>query len=182
MNEKDLLQQYKMSGELELLGKLFAPYMSLLYAVCYKYLQDSEKSQDAVMQIFESLISKLRLHEVENFKNWLYIFTKNHCLMLLRKDKRAPLVESIHLTQGFELPLETEEDVAWTEENFERLESCLLALNPEQQLCVRLFYLEQKCYKAISEQTGFEINKVKSFIQNGKRNLRICMKGKAHGS
>ena len=75
MNEKELLTHYRQTGDLDTLGKLYAPYMSLLYGVCYKYLQEAEQCQDAVMQIFDELIGKLRVHEVDNFKSWLYIYT-----------------------------------------------------------------------------------------------------------
>jgi RNA polymerase sigma-70 factor (ECF subfamily) len=44
-----------------------------------------------------------------------------------------------------------------------------------------LFYLEQKCYKDIADLTGYDLNKVKSAIQNGKRNLKICMERKENG-
>ncbi len=61
------------------------------------------------------------------------------------------------------------------------MESCLETLNVDQQTCVRLFYLEQKCYKEVADITGYELNKVKSHIQNGKRNLKICMEKDQHG-
>jgi RNA polymerase sigma-70 factor (ECF subfamily) len=61
------------------------------------------------------------------------------------------------------------------EENLSKLEKCIETLGDEQKQCVKLFYLQEKCYKEITESTGFDMNKVKSYIQNGKRNLKICM-------
>ncbi|HEY0653572.1 MAG TPA: sigma factor-like helix-turn-helix DNA-binding protein, partial [Chryseosolibacter sp.] len=61
------------------------------------------------------------------------------------------------------------------ESNLRKLEGCIETLPEEQRQCVKLFYLQKKCYKEITELTGFELNKVKSYIQNGKRNLKICM-------
>lgn len=181
MNEKELLLQYRMNGQLETLGKLYAPYMSLLYGVCYKYFQDVDRSNDAVMQIFEELIAKLRVHEVDNFKSWLYVYSKNYCLMQLRKDKRIQQVDiEDHLYES-EQKLNHTDDIKWQEQDFEKLEGCLKSLNQEQESCVRKFYLEQKCYKDIAEETGFELNKVKSAIQNGKRNLKLCIEGKKNG-
>ncbi|EFK58291.1 RNA polymerase sigma factor [Sphingobacterium spiritivorum] len=178
MTERELLQQYRASGELDVLGKLYAPYMSLLYGVCFKYLNDADRSQDAVMQIFEELIDKLRIHQVDNFKSWLYTFSRNYCLMQLRKDKRVQQVDiEDHLAES-EHFLDNSSDQLWDEVHFEKLETCMLTLNPEQERCIRLFYLEQKCYKDIVEETGYDMNKVKSYIQNGKRNLKICMEKK----
>ena len=132
MTERELLQQYRASGELDVLGKLYAPYMSLLYGVCFKYLNDADRSQDAVMQIFEELIDKLRIHQVDNFKSWLYTFSRNYCLMQLRKDKRVQQVDiEDHLAES-EHFLDNSSDQLWDEVHFEKLETCMLTLNPEQ--------------------------------------------------
>lgn len=181
MNEKELLLQFKVSGNLESLGKVYAPYMSLLYGVCYKYLQDVERSNDAVMQIFEELIVKLRRHDVDNFKSWLYVYAKNYCLMQLRKDKRQQHVVLDDNLHESEQKLNDSDDSRWQEHDFHKLETCMQTLNKEQEICVRLFYLNHQCYKDISEETGLDLNKVKSAIQNGKRNLKICMESKKNG-
>lgn len=175
MNEGELLLQYRNTGDLAVLGKLYSPYMSLLYGVCYRYLQDEQQSEDAVMAIFEELIDKLRQHDVGNFKSWLYVYARNYCLMQLRRQKRNPHVDLADNLQESEQKLEQEDPKKWLEKDFEKLESCMQQLNTEQATCVRLFYLQQMCYKDIAEQTGYELNKVKSSIQNGKRNLKICM-------
>lgn len=178
MNEKELLQHYKQTGNLDSLGKLYSPYMSLLYGVCFKYLQDADQSQDAVMQIFDELIVKLRNHEVDNFKSWLYVYARNYCLMQLRKDKQVTKVDiEDHLYES-EQQLNYKEEKRWEEQDFSKLETCMAGLVSEQEQCIRLFYLEQKCYKEIVDLTGFDLSKVKSYIQNGRRNLKICMEKK----
>lgn len=181
MTEKELLIQYRTSGSLDVLGKIYAPYMSLLYGVCYKYLQDQEASQDAVMQIFEELIVKLRTHEVENIKSWLHVYTKNYCLMQLRKSKRYDHVDIENNLLESEQKLNNDEEIKWSEGDFDKLEGCLGTLNEEQKLTVEMFYLQQMCYKDIADKTGYDLNKVKSAIQNGKRNLKICMERKSNG-
>ena len=181
MNERELLVHYKQTGDLATLGKLYSPYMSLLYGVCFKYLEDADESQDAVMQIFEELISKLRVHEVESFKSWLYVFARNFCLMKLRKGKRNVHVDLEDHLSEMEQRLDTVDEKQWREEDFEKMEGCLQQLNKDQEVCVRMFYLEQQCYAAIADAAGFELAQVKSFIQNGKRNLKICMEKKHYG-
>lgn len=175
MDEKELLQYYKNKGDLSALGKLYSPYMSLLYGVCYKYLQDADQSQDAVMEIFDELIDKLRIHEVSNFKSWLYVYARNYCLMQLRKAKQMQKVPiEDHLYES-EKQLNMEDPSQWQERDFESLENCITGLNDDQQRCIRMFYLEKMCYKDIAQQIGLDTNKVKSNIQNGRRNLKICM-------
>ncbi len=172
--DSELLAVYRSTADIGALGDLYARYTSLVYGVCVKYLKDREESRDAVMQIFEKLVTTLREHEVVHFKSWLYVTARNHCLMQLRTRKGRYFEEispdlmendvSLHPDDGPEL-----------EANLSKLEDCIRKLVPEQQMCVSLFYLQQKCYKEIVKVTGYDDNKVKSYIQNGKRNLKICM-------
>ncbi len=174
LSDLELVNLYKKSGDLKVLADLYQRYMDLVYAACLKYLKDPEISKDAVMAIFEELVGKLKKHEVENFKGWLYTMSKNHCLMMLRSGKhlktnefdpdRMQLMEEVHLNGIME-----------KEQHLNQLAKCLEALPAEQKMTVELFYLKNKCYQEISELTGFEWNKVRSHIQNGRRNLKICL-------
>ena len=156
------------------LGELYQRYMDLVYGVCLKYFKDAEKSKDAVMQIFEELVSKLKKHEVENFRGWLHQVAKNHCLMQLRTPKNLKTVEfKPEIVQSeAELHLDS---VLRKEENLKIMEFCLGALTNQQREAIRLFYLEGKCYNEIVELTGEDWNQVRSSIQNGRRNLKNCM-------
>lgn len=179
IDEQRLLGDYRKTGDLQLLGRLYEPYMPLVYGLCLKYYKNDVKSEDAVMQIFESLVTKLRVHQVSNFKSWLYTLARNHCLMDLRTTNRVSLVDiEDHLVESDALLHQHHSGEQIPEEKLALMESCLDELNAEQQRCIRLFYLEQKCYRDVAEITGYELNKVKSHIQNGKRNLRICMEKK----
>ncbi|WP_375557323.1 RNA polymerase sigma factor [Albibacterium profundi] len=149
--------------------------MYLIYGLCLKYLKDPGKSEDAVMQIFEELIKKLRVHRVDNFKAWLYTLARNHCLMVLRKESKSPMVslEENFVEKADYLHLDDSE--ALQEKDLTQMEACIDQLKEDQKRCVKLFYLEQKCYKDIVDETGYTMNQVKSNIQNGRRNLKICM-------
>jgi RNA polymerase sigma factor (sigma-70 family) len=170
----ELVTLYQKSADLQVLGELYQRYMELVYGVCLKYLQDPETAKDAVMAIFEELAQKLHKHEVENFRGWLYTVAKNHCLMQLRSARRIrtneldpdrmQITEDVHLNGILE-----------KEGQLDKLSGCLETLSPEQRSAVELFYLQDKCYKEIGSLTGMEWNKVRSHIQNGRRNLKICM-------
>jgi RNA polymerase sigma factor (sigma-70 family) len=177
LTDEELVALYKKSEELDIVGELYNRYMSLIFGVCLKYLKDREESRDAVMQIFERLITILKDHEVSQFKGWLYVTARNHCLMQLRakKGKNFEEISPKLMESGSEVHLQDGPEI---ETDLSRLEKCIETLGNEQKICVQLFYLEQKCYKEITEITGFDLNKVKSAIQNGKRNLKICMEKK----
>jgi RNA polymerase sigma factor (sigma-70 family) len=173
-SDKELVLDYQQNGDLQVLSSLYQRYMDLVYGVCLKYLADNEKAKDAVMQVFEELIIKLKKHEVDNFKSWLYTLAKNHCLMQLRsgKNKKTVSISPELMQSGEEWHLN---GALQKEEEFKKLERCLQTLSTDQQQTVELFYLQQKCYNEIVEQTGLDWKKVRSLIQNGRRNLKICM-------
>ncbi len=177
LSDTDLVARYKQTGDLQQLGTLYERYMDLVYGVCLKYLREPEDAKDCVLNIFEELVTKLQKHEVDNFKSWLYQLAKNHCLMRLRSGKKLQNVkidptlmqsdEDVHLNGALE-----------KEENFLQLEKCMKQLMEEQRTTIELFYMQGKCYNEIAEQTGLEWNKVRSLIQNGRRNLKLCMEKK----
>jgi len=176
-SDTELVLLYRQSGDLKVLGELYQRYMELVYGVCLKYLKEPEQSQDAVMQIFEELVSKLKKHEVENFRGWLHQVAKNYCLMQLRTPKNLKTVELPALL------MQNEEDVHLNgvmekEENFQKLEKCIGSLSDEQRTMIKLFYLDGKCYNEIVEITGHNWNHIRSSIQNGRRNLKLCMEKK----
>ena len=175
-SDEELIGLYKKSEALDIVGELYNRYTALTYGVCLKYLKDREESRDAVMQIFERLITSLKEHEIKQFKGWLYVTARNYCLMQIRakKGKNFEEISPFLMETGPEGHLEQGPEI---ETNLSKLERCIERLGNEQKQCVQLFYLQQKCYKEIMDFTGFDMNKVKSHIQNGKRNLKICMEG-----
>jgi RNA polymerase sigma-70 factor (ECF subfamily) len=187
LTDKELVELYKKSGDLSVLGELYQRYMELVYGVCLKYFKEPERSKDSVMLIFEELVSKLKKHEVDNFRGWLHQLAKNHCLMQLRTPRNLKTVElNIDIMQTGENVHLNGVLSGWTpseekEENFKKLEYCLSTLTDDQQKAIRLFYLEGKCYNEIVEITGQEWNQVRSFIQNGRRNLKTCMESSVNG-
>jgi RNA polymerase sigma factor (sigma-70 family) len=175
--DEELIAEYFSNGQLKIIGELFKRYTHLVFGACLKYLKDEEKSKDAVMEIFESLAEKLKTHRVTNFKSWLYMVTKNYCLMLLRSDSSyARLKERIFYNSLSEImeindqmhPLFGDDPDVMTA----NLNEALGKLKAEQGNCIRLMYLENKSYKEIAEITGYTLKEVKSHIQNGKRNLK----------
>jgi len=176
-NEQDdssLITAYQQSGDLEVLGVLYNRYMHLVFGVCFNYLKDEELSKDAVMQIFEELVVKLKIHQVQNFKSWLHVLSRNHCLMALRKSAKNPTVamEDNFVENGDFVHLDIDDT---KESQLTVMEKCMETLPEEQRKSVDLFYLQEKCYKEVADITGYDMLKVKSYIQNGKRNLKICI-------
>ena len=176
--DKELLVAFKTTGDINHLSTLYQRYMDLVFGVCLKYFKDSERSKDAVMDIFDELNTKLRLHEVDNFKGWLHVLARNYCLMQLRSPRNLKTTEFNQVFMYSEQNTHLNGEALEKEENFKKLEQCIDILPEEQKQSVMLFYLEKKCYNEIAVITGFDWNKVRSYIQNGKRNLKLCLEEK----
>ncbi|MVM31868.1 sigma-70 family RNA polymerase sigma factor [Spirosoma sp. HMF4905] len=177
----DYVAAYRSTGDLAILGELYEQHMELIYAVCYNYLRDEDEAKDAVMNLFEQLVNDLRRHEVQQFGPWLHSVARNYCLMQLRKNQAHPKTELVTNATGEveDEPLlrlrSDETDTLELEEDLSRMEACLKTLPVEQQTCLTLFYLERKSYTEVSDLTGYDLKQVKSYLQNGRRNLKICM-------
>jgi RNA polymerase sigma factor (sigma-70 family) len=172
-----LITQYKNTQDIRLVGELFERHAHLILAIAKKYFEDQEDAKDAASDIFEELVTKLLNHDVTNFKSWLYSVVRNHCLMKLRKSKgitevdvddkkfenvfmESPSFE--HLNDG-------------TQSETEIIHNAIAQLKDHQRVCVEMFFLQELSYKEVSERTGFELSQVKSYIQNGKRNLQLIL-------
>ena len=174
LSDEALIKNFKKDFNQQILAQLFMRYTDLMYGVCIKYLKDAEAAKDAAMNIYQELFIKLKTHEPDNFKAWLYVVVKNYCLMHLRKEKKIMTVEFTPTVMQSE-DFSHLDDVLDKEKELKNLEDCIEHLPGEQKQSIRLFYLENKCYNEIVNETGFEWNKVRSLIQNGRRNLKNCM-------
>ena len=173
-NDDELLKQFIQTSNQELLGQLYSRYIPLVYGLCLKYLQQIEDAKDAVNNIYEELNRKIHQYRIENFKAWLYSVATNHCLQILRKEKDRIFEEidtRIMESDEFEHLIDVDDD----KEKESALNYCLDTLPEEQRQCVIHFFFDDCSYVDIVEKTGFALNKVKSYIQNGKRNLKICI-------
>lgn len=174
----ELLDKYRQDGNSAWLGELYNRYSHLVFGLCLKYLKDEETAKDAVLAIFEKLITDLRSREVATFQHWLYAVSKNHCLMMLRNNGREAKRKVVYHHEVSAHVLEENDILSHTqmrETGLLKLEAAISRLNEEQKECITLFYLKEKSYKEIVETTGYNIGEVKSHLQNGRRNLRLIL-------
>lgn len=184
VTDAEFVAAYKATGDLEQLGELYERHMELVYAVCFKYLRDEAESKDAVMQLFEQLITDLKRHEVQNFRNWLHTVARNYCLMQLRRRKVQVSSDELDETDtdtsdrliADALTTAAADDPELSlDQDLNQLTDCLNRLPTSQRVCVDLFYLQQKSYADVAAETGYSLKLVKSALQNGRRNLKLCL-------
>lgn len=172
LTDDQLLKEYYRTMDNAFLGTLYHRHIPLVVGTCMKYLKNEAKAKDASMDIFMVCASKLKNVEVTFFRSWLYVVVKNHCLMHLRKEKKNitldldPHENTVVESNGYDF---------LKEEQLQKLTQVLSELKPDQRQCVELFFIKDKCYQEIAEHLKMDIKKVKSHIQNGKRNLKILL-------
>lgn len=177
ISDQELLERFYATRDNQWLGILLQRYTLLLLGVSMKYLKNEEEAKDSVQQIFLKAITELQKYQVTYIKSWLYMIAKNHCLMKLR-DKTGKMTREITESMPLSAPESNLTDMAEKEEVLSLVESSIEELNEEQKTCVTLFYLQKQSYNQVSETTGFNLLQVKSFIQNGKRNLKLLVEKK----
>lgn len=179
-SDEFLVDTFKKDQDIRVLGELYNRYIDMVMGLCLKYLHNVPDSEDAVMEIFEVLLKRLPNHDVENFKAWLYRVSSNYCLDVLRKKKRTSEKENEfqlmqsnnserHTSEMFSDEIDEQEALLGT------METCIEQLSEEQRKCVRMFYLEKKSYEEVSNSMEISWSQTRSFIQNGRRNLKKCM-------
>lgn len=172
-SDENLIGKYASSGDKEIIGQLYLKYSPLVLGTCIKYLKEREQARDLTMTIFEKLLDKLLVNKPNNFKTWLYVLTKNECLMILRKKKPETTdIDSFVMENSMSVHPTIEID---NSDKNEPLKECMEKLKDIQKNCIKAFYLEEKSYKTVSNELDLDIKKVKSNIQNGKRNLQMCI-------
>lgn len=176
ITDAELLENYHATRDQQWIGVLLERYTLLLFGVCMKYMKDEHEAQDCVQQIFLKVLTDVGRYRIDYFKSWLYMVAKNHCLMKLRSTNGRVLRE----VTDDALPATDSDktELLENERTYYLLEAAIEELSAEQRQCVTLFYLQKKSYHEISEQTGYSAMQVKSYIQNGKRNLKLILERK----
>ncbi|NDV68158.1 RNA polymerase sigma factor [Dysgonomonas sp. 25] len=178
LDDDQLLSLLRETGDVSHFNELYERYIPLVYGLCLKYLQDTEKAQDAVIDIFETLSPKITTYEIKVFKNWIYSVAKNHCFHILRENKKEIVVDFDSQIMESDTVLDLFSEETPDKDKEAALRECLNRLPDPQRTTIRMFFYEEKSYADIADDTGFNLKSVKSFLQNGKRNLKICVEKK----
>jgi RNA polymerase sigma factor (sigma-70 family) len=181
ITDEQLLSNYKADNNQEWIGILLERYTLLLFGVCMKYLKDEDEAKDGVQQVFLKVLTDVSKYEITYFKSWLYMVAKNYCLMRLRNTQYKQ-VQTLTEAIDNEPNEDRKSELIENEKTYTLLEQAIEELNEEQKQCVTLFYLKKYSYNQIVEYTNYNLSQVKSYIQNGKRNLKIILEKKLNES
>jgi RNA polymerase sigma-70 factor (ECF subfamily) len=171
LSDDELIGYYKSSGEPYYAGILFQRYTRHLAVVTHKYMKKQADAEDALMEVFEIILKDLKTHTIGNFRAWAYSVTKHNCLKKIksandRKFKPESALKQVADDTNYDF------DPYLLDNQIDDLKKAISNLGAEQRICIDLFYLQEKSYKEVAEITGYTLHEVKSYLQNGKRNLK----------
>lgn len=178
LSDEELIASYRKTQQKPYVGELYQRYAHLAFGACRKYLKTTEDCKDMVMVVFEKVIKLLPTTEVRSFKSWLFIVVRNECISSIRKRKSESNRKTLWETEekNKDHIVETDTNLRLNDEEEESKEAALqkaiASLPPNQQICIRLFYFENKSYQEIHEATQIPLKQVKSNLQNAKRKLK----------
>jgi RNA polymerase sigma-70 factor (ECF subfamily) len=171
ISDEELFVRYKTEKSDACLNELWKRYSHLIKAAAMKYVKDREAAKDIEQQVMQKIVELPSDYSIEKFAAWIGVVVRNAALMSLREEKRMS-------TLSQELRTHEEDDEKVIDEDIERMEKKLTLLNKAQQMCLRLFYLEDKSYREVGIISGYSQDEVKSHIQNGKRNMKNLLSKK----
>lgn len=178
MEDQELLEKYRETKDQKYISELYGRYMQLVFGSCLKYYKNSADAEDAVMEIYEKLVIKTRSSEIKYFKSWLFTVTRNHCLEKLRKISTRSEKKNDATLMYYEDVMHP--DDVTKDKEVDILHECIKGLEEKQRKCVDLFYFKKMAYVDIGKELDLKMGQVRSRIQNGRRNLKICMEENQH--
>jgi len=173
--DEQLIAAYQ-GGDQRAFDVLFKKHLHRILGICANTLDREEDCKDAAMDLYVVLRREIIRHEIHQFEGWLYTLVRNYCRKLIRERKQQQQMETLDgpwadfLQENNNLQQQQQD-----EELLHNLKKAIQELKPDQKECISLFYLDGHSYKEIANLTGLSLNKVKSNIQNGKRNIRIAL-------
>lgn len=187
LSDKLLVDKFQETGDTAVLLELYNRYIGLIKGVCCNYFK-FQKLEDHCQGIFLDLALKVPKYKIDNFRSWLHTVVCNYCKTELGKRKRAAIGDyDLELAEkkvkkfmefdgldGLTVLLKKEKEYEKSKQ-YQKLENCIKVLSVEQERCIKLFYFEDYCYKEIIQMTGFDYIKVRSCMENGRRNLYNCL-------
>lgn len=168
-NEKELLQLIA-TGHQPSFSRLVQYWWQPVLFQAMTYLKSPQAAEEAAIDIFEKIWEKrAQLSTVENFKNWLYIVSRNELISRTRRK----IAEAAELTD-----MQALEDIRFPGKNLEIkdlamiIDAGLQKLTPQQKEAFHLSRHEGLTHVEIAVRMGLSRETVKGHIVNALNFMR----------
>lgn len=141
---------------------------------CRYMLKSKTLAEDATHDIFIKIYLHLADYEAKaNITTWIYTITYNHCLDILRKQRKHPVVD-LQPQEG--LPIaDTTEPHQHKEQQFIKLEAALSRLPRKERTILQMKYHEGRTIQEIADKMHTTENAMKMRLKRAKERTRQKM-------
>ncbi len=154
------------SGSEPALSLLIKKYWKDIYFLALTYLRQPEQAEEAVQDVFVKIwTTRSRLAEVGNFRNYLFIITRNHVFSELRKSlNKEPVDFTLSGTAEFTDKHPSPEKQLEFKEYQAILEKAIELLPEKRKMVFKLSRLENLSYSEIAERMEIKPSTVNDHI------------------
>lgn len=156
--------------------EIFEAHKDRVLSLCYRYLQQKQEAEDAVQDIFVKIYFKRKDFRAEaQLSTWIYRISVNHCLDILKSNKRKhrlrqivallPFTETYLVDKTASIGIEAKE----AQNN---IIQCLQRLPEKQMTVLVLNKLEGLALDNVAMIMGLSYKAAESLLQRAKQNLQ----------
>jgi RNA polymerase sigma-70 factor (family 1) len=171
LSEKELLLKVA-SGDEHAFSVLFNTHHQLLGTHIFRITESAELAEEVVQDVFLKIwMSRETLTNVQNFKAYLFVVSKNHALNCLRKVAKQ---------RQHQKAIEQNALVISSENNdpqfYSLLDEAINHLPPQQQKVYLLSRHNRLKYQEIASQMGLSRETVKKYLQGATHSITSFMR------
>ena len=163
----DLLVKRAQKGDAEAFIRLIEKHKISMYKAAKSYLKNEEDVADVMQDTVLSAFEHIReLKHTGYFKTWITRILINHCLDMLKQEKRCVPVEW------------TERESAEVQDKDRAFYELLEELSEDYRIIFLLYYGEGFYVREIADLLEMNENTVKSKLRRGRKKLEqvLCLK------
>ncbi len=163
-------------GERSAWDTLLSSYQLRLFGFARRLVEDREDALDIVQETFTGAVRHIAsLRDDERFGGWLFAIARQHCLLRLRKRRRA-IVEAVEQIDDFEDTAESVEDILFRKEQAEAVDRAIAALPEPQKTAILLHYFLDLPLVELAEVMQSPVGTAKSRLHFARLALRRALK------
>jgi len=159
-----------LSGDHEAFRYFIKKYSKMAFAIAISIVKDQQAAEECVQDGFLKAYKALSMFKQDSkFSSWLYTIIKNEALYYLKKHKRCPIeyvasVDDQIADESHLLSLDKQQQSRLVQMAMQQLPS-------QENLMLRLFYIEQYSIRQISDTTGKKESNIKVLLHRGRKHM-----------
>ena len=171
LGDEALIEQYLITQDDHLFSILYDRYAGKIYGKCIGMLKNMELAQDCTQEIFLKVLTNIsKFNQQSRFSTWLFSITYNHCIDLIRKNKK-----SIFLDKEADIADTTAEvsDAFLMETKVTKLKKVMEKMDDDDKTLLLMKYQDDLSLKEMCDITGKGDSAMKMKLKRAKHKFKL---------